>query len=295
MKRFFGTLLGLVLAFGVGAIIYNSVRDTNGKYHSASNEAHRIRTNTVDRLPTSSTRNFNANNDRTNSTNFNAYNYDGTMRAKNLNNVDLNPLNDWLRQMYPGTGNYYTGNNGNTTGNAGNYYGGAGNTGNTGNTANTGNTGYTGNTGNYNRNTGTGTNAGAGAGTAANSDFANQILAKVNAERAKAGVQALTLNAALNKVAQAKSADMRDKGYFDHQSPTYGSPFDMMKSFGVNYSYAGENIAAGQQSVDAVMTAWMNSPGHRQNILSANYTQLGVGYAQGGSMSPYWTQEFTRP
>ncbi|QHW34972.1 serine protease [Paenibacillus rhizovicinus] len=216
------------------------------------------------------------------------------MRAKTLNNINLNPLNDWLRQMYPGSANYYNGTTGNTTGNAGNYNGGTGNTGNTGNTGsyNPGNTGNAGNTG---TGTGVGTGTGAGAGTGVNSNIANQILAKVNAERAKAGVQALTLSTSLNKVAQAKSADMRDKGYFDHQSPTYGSPFDMMKSFGVNYSYAGENIAAGQQSVDAVMTAWMNSPGHRQNILSANYTQLGVGYAQGGNMSPYWTQEFIRP
>ncbi|MBO7748674.1 serine protease [Paenibacillus sp. MWE-103] len=230
--------------------------------------------------------------------NVTTYDNDRTLRAKG---VDVNPLNDWLRQLVPGAGNYYNG----TTGNTGNA--GAGNAGNGYYNGNAGNTGYPGNAGNY-RNpnagtgTGTGTGTGAGTGTAAgggagtvDSGIANQILQQVNAERSKAGVQPLTLSAELNKVAQAKSVDMRDKGYFDHQSPTYGSPFDMMKSFGVSYSYAGENIAAGQQGVQAVMTAWMNSPGHRQNILSPNYTKLGVGYAKGGSMNPYWTQEFIRP
>ncbi|MFC4809122.1 CAP domain-containing protein [Paenibacillus sp. GCM10023250] len=272
MKRFFGTLLGIVLAFGVGALIYNSVRGTapNGTYHSASKEAQRIRTNSVDRLP------MYARTDRPN--NVNVYDNDRTLRARG---VDVNPLNDWLRQLVPGVYNGTTGNTGNR------YYN--GNTGNTGNYQNP-NAGTGGGTG---TGTGTGT-SGSGAGTV-DSSIASQILQKVNAERSKAGVQPLSLSAELNKVAQAKSADMRDKGYFDHQSPTYGSPFDMMKSFGVSYSYAGENIAAGQQDVQAVMTAWMNSPGHRQNILSPNYTKLGVGYAKGGSMNPYWTQEFIRP
>ena len=69
----------------------------------------------------------------------------------------------------------------------------------------------------------------------------------------------------------------------------------MMKQFGISYSYAGENIAAGQQTAQAVMTAWMNSPGHRQNIMSPNYTQMGIGYSPGGNMSPYWSQMFIRP
>ena len=70
---------------------------------------------------------------------------------------------------------------------------------------------------------------------------------------------------------------------------TYGSPFDMMKSFGITYNYAGENIAMGYSSPEAVMTAWMNSAGHRANILSANFTTLGVGYGADGG---YWTQWF---
>jgi len=86
--------------------------------------------------------------------------------------------------------------------------------------------------------------------------------------------------------------DMRDKNYFSHQSPTYGSPFSMMKNFGISYRTAGENIAAGQQTPQEVVTAWMNSPGHRANILNKSFTHIGVGYAKGGSYGHYWTQMF---
>ena len=82
---------------------------------------------------------------------------------------------------------------------------------------------------------------------------------------------------------------MHDQGYFSHTSPTYGSPFDMMRSFGVSYRSAGENIAMGYSTPEAVVAAWMNSEGHRANILSANYTTLGVGYVEDGG---YWTQWF---
>ncbi|MEC0127643.1 CAP domain-containing protein [Paenibacillus pabuli] len=119
------------------------------------------------------------------------------------------------------------------------------------------------------------------------SDFAAQVVKLVNAERAKAGLGALASDALLDKVAVAKAKDMSDNNYFDHQSPTYGSPFDMMKQFGVTYSYAGENIAQGQKTPQEVVTAWMNSEGHRANILSKNFTKIGVGYYNG-----YWAQEF---
>lgn len=135
-----------------------------------------------------------------------------------------------------------------------------------------------------------------GAGTGAVSGgVESQVLQLVNAERAKEGLKALTMNSTLSNVAKTKASDMRDKNYFAHDSPTYGSPFDMMKKFGVSYSYAGENIAAGQQTAQAVMTAWMNSPGHRQNIMSPNFTEMGIGCSPGGSMSPYWSQMFIRP
>lgn len=121
-----------------------------------------------------------------------------------------------------------------------------------------------------------------------------EILKLVNAERSKAGVKPLTLNWELSRVAKFKSEDMRDNNYFSHTSPTYGSPFNMIKNFGISYSAAGENIAAGQKTADEVMKAWMNSSGHKANILSANYTQLGVGKATGGSYGTYWTQMFIK-
>ncbi|MGG4131535.1 CAP domain-containing protein [Paenibacillus sp. PvP094] len=143
---------------------------------------------------------------------------------------------------------------------------------------NSGSTGNTGNTGNNTSNSGS---------ESAQSDFAAQVVKLVNAERAKAGLSALASDALLDKVALAKAKDMSNNNYFDHQSPTYGSPFDMMKQFGVTYSYAGENIAKGQKTPQEVVTAWMNSEGHRANILSKNFTQIGVGYYNG-----YWAQEF---
>lgn len=141
--------------------------------------------------------------------------------------------------------------------------------------------------------TGTGTatkpNTGTGTGTATStSAFAQQVVALVNQERAKAGLSALTSDALLTKVAAAKAKDMHDNNYFSHNSPTYGSPFDMMRSFGVSYSYAGENIAKGQRSPQEVMTAWMNSAGHKANILGANFKKIGVAYYNGE-----WVQEFT--
>ncbi|NWL86675.1 SCP-like extracellular [Paenibacillus sp. 79R4] len=120
-----------------------------------------------------------------------------------------------------------------------------------------------------------------------NASFAEQVVNLVNQERSKAGLKPLTVQDNLTKVAVAKAADMRQNNYFDHQSPTYGSPFDMMKQFGVSYSYAGENIAKGQRTPAEVMNAWMNSEGHRQNIMSPNFTKIGVAYDNG-----YWVQEF---
>ncbi|WP_163099891.1 SafA/ExsA family spore coat assembly protein [Peribacillus alkalitolerans] len=126
----------------------------------------------------------------------------------------------------------------------------------------------------------------------ANQTVEQQVVSLVNQERAKVGLPALKSDWELARVARYKSEDMRDKNYFDHNSPTYGTPFQMMKSFGISYSYAGENIAAGQTTAQAVMTAWMNSPGHKANILSKNFTTIGVGYAKGGSYGHYWTQQF---
>lgn len=123
----------------------------------------------------------------------------------------------------------------------------------------------------------------------------SQVVKLVNVERSKQGLQPLTENWQLSRVARYKSADMATKNYFSHTSPTYGSPFRMMESFGIKYSSAGENIAYGQKTPQQVMTAWMNSPGHRSNIMSPSYTQIGVGYATNKSGTPYWTQMFIRP
>ena len=119
-----------------------------------------------------------------------------------------------------------------------------------------------------------------------------EVLNIVNKERTSRGLSALKFNAELAKVATTKSQDMIDRGYFDHNSPTYGSPFDMMKKFGITYKSAGENIAMGQKTPQEVMTAWMNSDGHRKNILNSSFTEIGIGIAKDKNGRLYWTQMF---
>ncbi|MBD8033310.1 CAP domain-containing protein [Solibacillus merdavium] len=118
-----------------------------------------------------------------------------------------------------------------------------------------------------------------------------QVVNLVNKERAKEGLAPLTMDWELARVAKYKSQDMHDKKYFSHTSPTYGSPFDMMKKFDISYKSAGENIAQGQKSATQVMDAWMNSSGHRANIMNAQFTHIGVGYVKDGN---YWTQMFIK-
>ena len=123
-----------------------------------------------------------------------------------------------------------------------------------------------------------------------NGSFASQVLSLVNNARAKEGLKPLTLNSNLSSVAQKKAQDMQSNNYFSHTSPTYGSPFDMMRSAGIRYGTAGENIAKGQVSAQQVFTDWMNSPGHRANILNPNYTQMGLGVTTNGQK--LWSQMF---
>lgn len=125
--------------------------------------------------------------------------------------------------------------------------------------------------------------------------FEQEVVRLVNVERTKNGLKPLKENWELSRVARVKSAEMANKGYFSHTSPTYGSPFDMMKSFGIRYSTAGENIAYGQRTAAEVMKGWMNSAGHRKNILNPNFTEIGVGYATNSKGTPYWTQMFIKP
>lgn len=122
-------------------------------------------------------------------------------------------------------------------------------------------------------------------------DIEQEVIKLVNAERAKAGLPALKYDWELARVAEHKSQDMHDKKYFDHTSPTYGTPFNMMKNYGIQYTAAGENIAKGQTTAEQVMKAWMNSEGHRANILNKNFTHIGVGYVADGH---YWTQMFIK-
>lgn len=127
------------------------------------------------------------------------------------------------------------------------------------------------------------------------SSHEQQVFEIVNQERAKRGLPLLKLNAELSRVARIKSQDMIDKKYFAHNSPTYGSPFQMMQSFGLRFSAAGENIAYGQKTAAEVMNTWMNSSGHRANILSQAYTNIGIGVAKMSNGTLYWTQMFMNP
>lgn len=121
------------------------------------------------------------------------------------------------------------------------------------------------------------------------SGFEQQVVQLVNQQRAKAGLRALTHRADVKNVAQKKAEDMINSNYFSHTSPNYGSPFDMLKTFGISYSYAGENIAKGQKTPQEVMNAWMNSSGHRANILKPEYDVIGVGFYHGA-----WVQMFIK-
>lgn len=119
-----------------------------------------------------------------------------------------------------------------------------------------------------------------------------EVVRLVNIEREKAGLAPLSYSSELSKVAKMKSQDMADNNYFSHTSPTYGDPFTMMRNFGIQYGYAGENIAKGYRSAESVMNGWMNSSGHRENILNSNFKTIGIGYVEANGTT-YWTQMFT--
>lgn len=123
----------------------------------------------------------------------------------------------------------------------------------------------------------------------------NEVIRLTNIERSKRGLATLKTNWQLSRCARYKSQDMINRGYFAHQSPTYGSPFDMIESFGISMAAGGENIAMGQRTPQEVVKAWMNSPGHRGNMLSTAFTEIGVGVARNKNGSYYWTQMFIRP
>ena len=120
-------------------------------------------------------------------------------------------------------------------------------------------------------------------------NYENEVIRLVNEIRRSNGLKPLTANWELSRIARYKSEDMSNNRYFSHTSPTYGTPFQMIKAFGLSYRSAGENIAYGYRTPAAVVDGWMNSSGHRANILNASYTQIGVGYCANGN---YWTQMF---
>ena len=113
----------------------------------------------------------------------------------------------------------------------------------------------------------------------------------INEQRAKNGLSALKIDMEVQRVARIKAQDMVNNNYFSHTSPTYGSPFDMLKSFGISYKSAGENIA-GNSSNSAAVTAWMNSSGHRANILNSSYNYTGVGVVTGSKYGKIYVQMF---
>lgn len=120
-------------------------------------------------------------------------------------------------------------------------------------------------------------------------NYENEVIRLVNEIRIKNGLNKLETDWQLSRVARYKSQDMKDNNYFSHTSPVYGSPFEMIKNFGISFRSAGENIAKGYSTPQAVVNGWMNSSGHRANILNSYYTRIGVGYVSEGK---YWTQMF---
>lgn len=122
------------------------------------------------------------------------------------------------------------------------------------------------------------------------SSFANQVLQLVNQERAKAGLRAYTTNSSLIAAANKRAQEIKQS--FSHTRPNGTSCFTVLPEYNISYNTAGENIAYGQRTPQEVVTGWMNSPGHRANILNGNFGKIGIGVYQSNGVY-YWTQEFT--
>lgn len=138
---------------------------------------------------------------------------------------------------------------------------------------------------------GAGSTTGGGAATGTASGEAVTMIGLVNQARSQSGLKALTQDSQLTSIAGLKSADMVKNNYFSHNSPTYGSPFDMMKKYGISYLYAGENLAM-NQNVQSAENALMNSPDHKANILNPSFTGIGVGVGQKSDGSKIYVQMF---
>ena len=118
-----------------------------------------------------------------------------------------------------------------------------------------------------------------------------EVFNLINNQRTKNGLSALKIDSEVQNVARIKAQDMVNNNYFSHTSPTYGSPFDMLKSFKVSYKTAGENIA-GNSSNSAAVTAWMNSSGHKANILNSSFNYTGIGVVTGSKYGKIYVQMF---
>lgn len=123
------------------------------------------------------------------------------------------------------------------------------------------------------------------------SNYASEVLRLVNIERSKAGLSALTTNSTLTAAADKRAQETKQS--FSHTRPNGSSFSTVLKEFNISYRTAGENIAYGQRTPQEVVTGWMNSPGHRANILNANFGKIGIGVYQASNGTIYWTQLFT--
>ncbi|MCX5243100.1 CAP domain-containing protein [Streptomyces prunicolor] len=121
---------------------------------------------------------------------------------------------------------------------------------------------------------------------------ADRVVESTNAERARAGLRALAVDPLLGAAAQAHSTDMVARAFYSHTSPDGSQPWDRAAAAGARRRTIGENIACGQRTATEVVEGWMNSPGHRANILKPDFTHIGIGFAGGGQMGTYWTQLF---
>lgn len=118
-----------------------------------------------------------------------------------------------------------------------------------------------------------------------------EVFDLINTKRVKNGLTALKIDDELQNVARIKAQDMVDNNYFSHTSPIYGSPFDMIKNFGISYKTAAENIA-GNSSNSAAVNAWMNSSGHKANILNSSFTYTGIGVVNSSKYGKIYVQMF---
>lgn len=149
------------------------------------------------------------------------------------------------------------------------------------------------NTGNSNNSNNSSSNTGSNSNTTSSnlSQDEKEVFDLINKQRTNNGLKALNIDSEVQKVARIKAQDMVNNNYFSHTSPTYGSPFDMLKKFSVSYKTAGENIA-GNSSNSAAVTAWMNSSGHKANILNSSFNYTGIGVVSSSKYGKIYVQMF---